>query len=120
MTKHSVFYALPLLMVLAAPFALAQPAPGTAKEQRQSSTPKKMPDKSSADARRIKQGQQEAKDQHNRKMQGADAALATGIASGSQGMGSGMTQPKKSSPPGNTAKSANKPAVQPQSGALKK
>lgn len=119
MFNHSGFYVLPILMMLAAPVALAQPAAGNAKEQRQPSTAKKMPDKSSVETRGIKQGQQEAKAQQNRKMQQANTEIATGIVSGSQGMGSGMVQPKKSAPP-KTAQSAAKPVVQVQPDALKK
>jgi cytoskeletal protein RodZ len=114
----SAGYALTLLMVLAVPPALAQPAPGNAKEQRQSTAQKKMPDKASADARQIKQGQQEARDKNKQKMDAANRDLATGIASGSQG--SGATQAKKPSSPGKVTQDARKPALQPQADALKK
>ncbi len=114
----SACYALPLLMVLAAPPALAQPAPGNAKEQRQSQAQKKMPDKSSADARAIKQGQQEARDHHHQKMDAANRDLVTGVASSAQG--SGAMQTKKPSSPGKVTQDARKPALQPEPGAQKK
>lgn len=118
MPGHSVFYVLPLLMVLHAPLAVAQPAPGNAKEQRQSPAQKKMPDKASADARGIKQAKQEARDRHNQKMNAANTELATGISSGTQG--SGAMKAKKSSSPGKVTRDARKPALQPQPDALKK
>ena len=105
-------------MVLHAPLAVAQPAPGNAKEQRQSPAQKKMPDKASADARGIKQAKQEARDRHNQKMNAANTELATGISSGTQG--SGAMKAKKSSSPGKVTRDARKPALQPQPDALKK
>jgi len=120
MTRLPALYALPLLMGLVAPLALAQPAPGNAKEQRQSPAQKKMPDKASADARQIKQGQQEARDKHKQKMDAANIELGMGIASGTQGMGGAAMQPKKSSSPGNVTRDARQPALQPESGTQKK
>lgn len=117
MTGLSALYALPLLMVLATPLALAQPAPGNAKEQRQSTAQKKMPDKSSADAHQIKQGQQEAGNKHKQKMDAANTELGMGIASGAQG--SGVMQAKKPSSPGKVTQDARKPPLQPKPDALK-
>lgn len=118
MSNLSGFHVLPVLVALAAPLALAQPAPESAKEQRRSSAPKKIPANARAPESAMKSAQQEAKDNQDRKMKRADTELATGIGSARQGMG-GMPA-RKSSHPGHVAKDVRKPALQPQSGSLKK
>lgn len=118
MPRLSGFRTLSMLMVLVAPLVLAQPAPESAKEQRQSSTPKKMPAKARGPERAMKNAQQEAQENQNRKMKRADTELATGIGSASQGMGGKPA--KKSSSPGPVDRNVRKPALKPQSGSLKK
>lgn len=118
MSNLSAFCVLSVLAALAISPALAQPAPGAAKEQRQSSTPKKMPAKARGPENAMKSAQQEARENQARKMKRADTELATGIGSASQGMG-GMP-PKKSSSPGDVDRNARKPALQPQSASPKK
>lgn len=118
MPRLSGFCTLAMLLTLATPLALAQPAPENAKEQRQSSPPKKMPANARTPERAIKSAQQEAQENHNRKMKRADTELATGIGSASQGMGGKPA--KKSSSPGPVDRNVRKPALKPQSGSLKK
>lgn len=118
MSNLSAFCTLSVLAALTALPALAQPVPGNAKEQRQSSAPKKMPAKARGPESAMKNAQQEARENQARKMNRADTELATGIGSAGQGMG-GMPS-KKSSSPGDVDRNARKPALQPQSGSLKK
>jgi len=83
---------LAISLMISTLFCYAQPAPSStqsAKEQRQatSTKDKARPDRSQADAKKIKSGQKEAKDSQNRKMDAATTEMNMGIASGASQMG---------------------------------
>ena len=83
---------LAISLMISTLFCYAQPAPSTsssAKEQRQATgtKDKARPDRSQADAKKIKSGQKEAKEIQNRKMDAATTEMNMGIASGASQMG---------------------------------
>jgi hypothetical protein len=81
LNRCALFFGLTAL----ASIGFAQPAPSStqpAKEQRQSSSSKPRPDRSQAEAKKIKGAQKEAKELQGRKMDAANAEMSMGIASG--------------------------------------